>query len=114
LPAIFRFYRTAIHAARGALTVTFSDPLDPASVKPEAFALKVWSLKRSASYGSKHIDEHPLTITAAQPGTDPRTVTLAIPALAPTQCYELTVKLRAPGGTPIERAIHGTIYALAE
>ena len=104
----------AIHAAKGALTVTFSEPLDPASVKPDAFVLKVWALKRSAGYGSGHVGERPLPITAAQLATDGRSVTLTIPELAPTQCYELTTKLRAPDGTPIDRSLHGTIHALAE
>jgi hypothetical protein len=104
----------AIHAAKGALTVTFSEPLDPASVKPDAFVLKVWALKRSAGYGSGHVGERPLPITDAKLGSDSRTVTLTIPELAPTQCYELTTKLRAPDGTPIERSIHGTIHALAD
>jgi hypothetical protein len=104
----------AIHAAKGALSVTFSDPLDPASVKPDAFAFKVWSLKRTASYGSKHYDEHPLDITAARVGTDARTVTLDIPALAPTQCYELKMTLQTPDGAAIERTLHGTIHRLSE
>ena len=104
----------AIHAAKGALTVTFSEPLDPASVKPDAFVLKVWALKRSAGYGSGHVGERPLPITAAQLATDGRSVTLTIPELAPTQCYELATKLRAPDGTPIDRSLHGTIHALAE
>ncbi len=103
-----------VHAAKGTLTVTFSDPLDPASVKPDAFALKVWSLKRSANYGSNHVGEHPLAITAARIASDARAVTLEISELAPTQCYELIVKLRAPDGAPIERNLHGTIHALAE
>ena len=103
----------AIHVAKGALTVTFSEALDPASVKPDAFGFKIWSLKRSASYGSKHYDEHPLEIASARLSTDSRTVTLAIPALAPTQCYELTTKLRAPDGTTIERSLHGTIHQLS-
>ena len=96
------------------LSVTFSDPLDPNSVKPDAFALKVWSLKRTKNYGSNHYDEHPLAIAAAKLSADARTVTLAIPTLAPTHCYELTTKLNAPGGAAIERSIHGTIHALAE
>ena len=104
----------AIHAAKAALTVTFSEPLDPDSVKPGAFAMKVWSLKRSAGYGSKHHDEHALPISAARLSDDKRTVTLTIPALAPTQCYELTTKLRAPGGASVDRSIHGTIHQLSE
>ena len=104
----------AIHAAKGALSVTFSDPLDPASVKPDAFALKVWSLQRNANYGSKHYDEHPLEITGARLSADARTVTLGIPTLAPTQCYELKVNLQAPDGAIVARSLHGTIHQLAE
>ena len=104
----------AVHAAKGALSVTFSDPLDPASVKPDAFALKVWSLKRSANYGSNHYDEHPLEISGARLSADARAVTLDIPTLGPTQCYELKVRLQAPGAATIERSLHGTIHQLAE
>ena len=103
----------AIHAAKGALSVTFSDALDPASVKADAFAFKVWSLKRSANYGSKHYDEHALAITAARLSEDKRTITLTIPTLAPTMCYDLTTKLRATDGQPIERSLHGTIHQLS-
>jgi hypothetical protein len=83
-------------------------------VKPDAFAFKVWSLQRSASYGSKHYDEHPLDIAAVRLSADAHTVTLAIPALAPTQCYELKTKLLAPDGSAIERSLHGTIHQLAD
>lgn len=104
----------AIHAGKGSLSVTFSDPLDPASVKPESFTLKVWSLKRSSNYGSGHVDEHPLAIASAATDKDARTVKLDIPQLQPTQCYELNVKVRAPGGASIERSIHGTIHQLSD
>ena len=76
--------------------MTFSDPLDSASVKPDTFALKVWSLKRSANYGSKHFEEHPLEITGARLSADARTVTLDIPALTPAHCYELKADSRPP------------------
>ena len=102
----------AIHAGKARLTVSFSDPLDPASVTPEAFHFKVWALKRSANYGSKHYDERPLEITAASLGSDARTVSLSIPSLAPTQCYELTTKLRAPDGKLFERSLHGSIHQI--
>jgi hypothetical protein len=96
------------------LSATFSDPLDMATVKPDAFALKVWSLKRSANYGSNHYDEHPLEIQGARLSADGRTVTLDIPTLAPTQCYELKASLQAPNGTTIARSLHGTIHQLAD
>ena len=103
-----------LHAAKGALSVTFSEPLDSASVNADAFALKVWSLRRSANYGSKHYDEHPLEIKAAGLSADGRTVTLDIPTLAPTQCYELKVSLQAPDGATIARSLHGTIHQLSD
>ena len=103
----------AIHAARGELSVTFSDPLDPASVQPDAFAFKVWSLHRTANYGSKHLDEHPLEITKAKLSTDSHTVDIQIPALAPTQCYELKLRLTGQHGEPIERSLHGTVHKLS-
>jgi glucose/arabinose dehydrogenase len=104
----------AIHAAKGTLSVLFSEPIDPASVQPEAFAFKVWSLQRSANYGSKHYDEHPLDIKSARLSADARTATFDIPTLAPTQCYELKVSLQAPDGAAIERSLHGTIHQLSE
>ena len=103
-----------IHAEKGALSVTFSEALDATNVKPDAFAFKVWSLKRSASYGSKHYDEHPLDISAARLSADARTVTLDIPALAPTQCYELKASLQGPDGTTFARSLHGTIHQLTD
>ena len=104
----------AVHAMKGALRITFSDPIDPASVNTDAFALRIWSLKRTANYGSKHYDEHPLEITAARLGPDARTVTLDIRTLAPTHCYELKARLRGANGEPIERSLHGTIHRLSE
>ena len=102
----------AIHAAKGQLAIVFSDPLAPAAVTPDSFHGKAWSLKRSANYGSKHYDEHPWKITAVSLSSDARTVTLSIPSLAPTQCYELIMNLPATDGSVIERSMHGTIHHL--
>jgi len=104
----------AVRAIKGALRVTFTDPLDPRSVKPDAFAFKVWSLKRTADYGSKHYDEHSLEITDARPGPDARTVILSIPALSPAHCYELKARLVGADGETINRSLHGTIHRLSE
>jgi hypothetical protein len=104
---------TAVRASNGTLTVTFSDPLDASSVTADSFAFKVWSLKRSAGYGSKHYDEHALEIRRASLGADARTVTIEIPTLEPTQCYELKARLRGGDGTDIERSLHGTIHGFS-
>jgi hypothetical protein len=103
-----------IHAAKGKFIVNFSDPLDSSSVKAENFSFKIWSLKRSANYGSNHYNEHPLEISSARLGTDGRTVELDIPALAPTQCYELKLNLLNANGGTVERSVHGTIHQLGD
>jgi hypothetical protein len=79
--------------------VTFSEPIEPKDC-----TMKVWSLKRTKNYGSKHYDEHALPIRSIKLSEDKRTVTLDIPDLAPTQCYELKIN---------DRNLHGTIHQLA-
>ncbi len=91
----------AIHAARGAMAVTFSDPV---AVETRDCAMKAWSLQRTKNYGSKHLDERELSIRAVKLSADRRTVTLDIPDLAPTHCYELKIG---------NRVLHGTIHKLA-
>lgn len=88
----------AVRALEGAMQVTFSDP-----VTDTGSAIKVWSLKRTKNYGSKHFDERELKITSVTLGEDRRTVTFVIPDLAPTHCYEMKIG---------DRVLHGTIHAL--
>lgn len=89
----------AVHAEQGAISVTFSDPIDPKNC-----AMKVWSLKRTKNYGSQHYDELKLEIKSVKLSDDKRTVTFEIPVLAPTHCYELKIN---------DRVLHGTIHQLA-
>lgn len=91
----------AVHAEKGAIHVTFSDPVE---INASDCAMNVWALKRSAKYGSKHLDEHELPIQEAKLSGDRRTVTLTVPGLAPTHGYELKI---------CDRVLHGTIHALA-
>jgi mono/diheme cytochrome c family protein len=102
-----------VQAARESLTLTFSEPLDAPSVKPEAFTFKTWTLKRTAGYGSKHYDERPVPISTAKLSTDGCAVSLGIPGLVPTDGYELNATLRSSDGTAVIRSLHGTIHRLA-
>ena len=103
-----------VHTRSNGMELSFSDPLDAASVRADSFALKVWSLKRSANYGSNHIDEHAVDITDARLSRDGRGVSLTVPGLAPTQCYELLLRVRGADGSEVTRSLHGTIHHLAE
>ena len=102
----------AIEPGKGMLSVRLSDPVDPKAIRTDAFAFKVWSLKRSAGYGSDHHGEHALNIRGVRLEADRRTVILDIPDLAPTHCYELKMRLAVPGGAPVERVLHGTLNDL--
>jgi putative heme-binding domain-containing protein len=103
-----------LSATKTGLTITFSDPLDrTAAVDAGNYHIRVWSLKRTANYGSEHFDEHALTVTAASVSDDGRTVTLAVPEIAPTWCIEVRCRLRSEAGAGFERVIHGTIHELA-
>ena len=90
----------AVRATKGTMRVTFSDPITDTKS-----SIKVWTLKRTKNYGSKHHDEHELPISSVKLSDDELTLTLTIPSLAPTHCYELKV-----GG----HVLHGTIHQLAQ
>ena len=101
-----------LKARSGGVQLAFTDPLDVQSIAPESFEVKVWGLKRSQNYGSKHIGEKSLTVAGAALGDDRRTVTLELPDLAPTWCMEIKYRLRGDDGRLITGRIHNTIHAL--
>ena len=103
-----------IRATPGALTIVFSDPLDPASVTTENASYQSWQLVRSGRYGSHHHDERTHTIESTTLSPDHRALTLHIPDLAPTHSYEVQLDVKSPCGATIERSLHGTIHRLRE
>jgi putative heme-binding domain-containing protein len=108
-----------LHATKRGLELAFTEPLDPAGIDPPALAagalqVRVWSLKRTAEYGSDHYDERPLAVRNATLSADGRILGIEIADLAPTWCYELRYSLRARDGAPVNGVIHGTIHALAD
>jgi putative heme-binding domain-containing protein len=104
-----------LNARQSELRIEFSAPLDAASVAdPARWALKVWSLRRTANYGSDHHDERPLAVAAARLENDGRTVSLQIPDLAPTWCMEIKYELIAADGKAVSGTIHNTIHELVK
>ncbi len=107
------FLPVGLHARAGGVEIQFSDPLNPASASdPKNYAVKVWSLKRTANYGSKHIGEHSLRVASAKLASDNRSLFLAIPELQPTWCMEIKCDLRGADGAMVTRTIHNTIHQL--
>ena len=99
-----------LQAVAGGIQLGFTEPLSAEGFSPEAFRVKVWDLKRSANYGSKHYNERELKVTAARLEDNGRTVILEMPDLQPTWGMEIAWQLKAPDGTPVEGRMHNTIH----
>lgn len=103
-----------LNATRSGIALTFSEPLDPTAVQPENIAIKIWSLKRTANYGSQHHRERRLAIERTTLSADGKRLTIVAADLVPTWCMEIKYALRAADGKPVNGTIHNTIHALPE
>ena len=104
-----------LHARPEKFEIVFSDPLEArAASDPKNYAVKAWDLKRSANYGSEHLNERRWEVTEARLLADGRTVQLVIPELAPTWGMEVVYALKAKSGEPVSGKIHNTIHRLGE
>jgi hypothetical protein len=101
-----------LHATRSGLTLTFTEPLDPAALDVKNLQVKTWSLKRTANYGSKHFDERTATIRGTTLSADAKTLTIDIADLRPTWCMEIVYSLRSATGAPVQGTIHNTIHTV--
>ncbi|MBT4866785.1 MAG: heme-binding protein [Planctomycetaceae bacterium] len=102
-----------LSARKNGMAVTFTDKLDAASARdPKNYSVKIWSLKRTAGYGSKHYNERSLKVTAASLSEDGKQVFLQIPEIAPTWCMEINYEVQSATGKPIRGKIHNTIHKL--
>lgn len=104
----------AIHAKTRSIEITFTDNVDGFAMEPKNFDIKVWGLKRTKNYGSKHIDEKPLSVTKATLAADGKTIRLELPDLTPTMCMEIVYRLKGTDGRPITGTLHNTIHALGK
>ncbi len=104
-----------LNARRDGMAVTFSGTLDRQSAtEVRNWAVKTWTLRRSANYGSDHYNEKPSKITGATLSEDGRTVFLKIPDIQPIQCMEIKYSIKGTGGEYVDGKIHNTIHQLGE
>ena len=110
-----------LKVARGELQLTFTRPLDPASVDPQNFSAERWNYHRTQAYGSAEYSvDHPekkghdpVEINAARLSPDGRTVLLRIDDLKPANQMLLKYQnLKGRDGTPIQQTILHTIHAI--
>jgi hypothetical protein len=103
-----------LNATRDGMRITFTDALDRKSAEaPTNYAVKIWGLKRAASYGSDHYNERSLEVTAANLSADNKTVFLRIPDIQPTWCMEIRYRLKSSDGKSVDSMIHNTIHRLS-
>jgi hypothetical protein len=101
----------AWHVTQEGIELTFSEPLGGGRANDATrYSIKVWGLKRTATYGSPRIDEHALDVRRAELLPDGRTIRLTIPALKPVDIAEIVCRLEHPDGGDVERVITGTIH----
>ena len=98
-----------LKAKAGGVEVTFTDVIDAkAAIDPANYEVKVWGLKRTQNYGSKHIDEKKLAVLKAT--AEGKTVRLEIAGLAPTWGMEIQYRLKGTDGRAITGAIQNSIH----
>jgi putative heme-binding domain-containing protein len=102
-----------LKATKKGLTLGFSGELDQKSAATAGnYRLKVWDLKRTASYGSKHYNEHAVEVKSVSIDPDNKTVHLEIPDIAPTWCMEIRYDIQSAEGKKVSGVLHNTIHTL--
>ena len=102
-----------LHSFEHGVEVTFSDPIDTEAAKElDRYAIKVWGLHRTKEYGSPHVNERQLAVTAAEVLGDGRTLRLTIQDLQPTWGMEISCRLKTITGKEFRRVLHNTIHQL--
>ncbi|HTN77233.1 MAG TPA: heme-binding protein, partial [Pirellulaceae bacterium] len=106
---------TTLHVSKSGLTLGFTDELTAQEATDAGnYSVRVWGLKRSASYGSAHVNEHPLPVKSAKLSANRRTVSLEIEGLAPTWGLELIYSLKAADGQQVSGKLHSTVHQLGD
>lgn len=99
-----------MHAIDGGVELVFSDKIDPNSITSANFRIEQWGLKRSAKYGSDHIDQHILEIDQITLKDDGCTIRIDSKQMKPSWGMEIRFQLRSADGKPFEGKIHNTIH----
>ncbi|HUG89953.1 MAG TPA: DUF6797 domain-containing protein, partial [Planctomycetaceae bacterium] len=111
VPAGVKARRTG--TGRTGIQLTFTGELDAdTAADASRYAVRIWSLSRTADYGSAHHDERSLPVKAADLSSDGRTVFLELPDLEPTWCMAIAWDVRAADGVRVTGELHNTVHRL--
>jgi hypothetical protein len=98
-----------LHATTKGMTLRFTEPLKADALENGKVQLKVWSLKRTANYGSEHHNEHLLELRGLELSDDGHTLTV-LADIKPTWCMEIRYSLQTADGEEINGVIHNTVH----
>ena len=103
-----------LNAHTKGMDVTFSDPIDPASLQQNEAPVKIrtWALKRTENYGSDHYDERDHDVTDLSLSADGKTLHIGIADMSPVWQMSISYKLLGAKGELVEGEIQNTIHAL--
>ncbi|HWE04299.1 MAG TPA: DUF6797 domain-containing protein [Tepidisphaeraceae bacterium] len=107
----------AVRTLHDAMEVTFNADLDAKSIDSDNIAAEQFNVVRTERYGSpefsvknpKKAGHDVVEIKSAKLLADGKTVALEIPGLAPVTNFNLTFKLTAADGSPVEQELDYTI-----
>ena len=115
-------YLTNAKARKNCLQLTFTEPVNPQSIKKESFSASAWNYQWSKGYGSpqlkpsdpeiRGIDE--LAIDSLKLSDDGLTLTVGIPNLIPCHNLKLGFSLQGQNGAELFGPVYFTIYELPE
>lgn len=109
----------SIHAFKNAdgvpsVDIEFTEVLDEQAMRDTARTIvRVWDLKRSANYGSDHLNERTLKCSSSELLDDNKTLRIEIPELEPTWGMSIDIQLKTSDGTELKRTIHNTIHGFS-
>ena len=103
---------TGLTAHQRGIDLTFSAPLDPASISAAKIKVTTWSLVRSERYGSPRSNVKELTVAGSRLSPDGLTLRLTLPEIEPVDQMEIRYELKGVDGTPVSGAIQNTIHVL--
>jgi hypothetical protein len=108
---------------KGALEVTFSAPLDPASTAdPENIGALVFNVVRTGGYGSPEFSladpkkraRDPLEVKSTKLSADGRTLAIELPDLKPVTNLVLKFRLKGADGSPVNVELDYTLHEVPE
>jgi hypothetical protein len=106
-------------ATKGAIALTFSDPLDPETAgDPDSYAVQQWNYLYSEKYGSPDLSvadpkkkgRDAVDVKSAKLSPDGKTVTLEIPGLRPVMQLGMKVRAKAADGGAVALELYATIH----